>query len=289
MEEVAGAKDQKREFLQLALEKARYEARRIQRQYDLVDPENRLVAGELETRWNESLAQVDRLEQQLTTLGTERIHLTEEQRRTAMELGNDLSQLWAHAAAPIELKKRIARTVIQEIVIDSDDEAQEHVLVIHWQGGVHTKLRVPRTRPGQRPQTTSRDAIDLIRELSKVCDDQAIAATLNRLGYRTGAGKTWRVHSVHNARYYHRLPNYRQGKEWLTISQAAKESGVSQTVIRRLIRQKKLPANQVVALAPWIVHRPDLSSPVVKAEIEAVRRGRQLPRHSPNQHELPLK
>ena len=126
----------------------------------------------------------------------------------------------------------------------------------------------------------------LIRELSKVCSDQAIAATLNRLGCRTGAGETWRVHSVHNARYYYRLPNYRTSKQWLTIEQASQEMKVSATVIKRLIKTKILPAQQVVQSTPWIIARQDLSLPAVQAEIQAVRQGRQLKHNDANQNEL---
>ena len=85
---------------------------------------------------------------------------------------------------------------------------------------VHTELQVRRNTTGQKPNDTDKTALELIEELAKVCSDQAIAALLNRLGYKTGAGKTWRGHSVHNARYIHRLTNYRRRNEWVTIQQA---------------------------------------------------------------------
>jgi hypothetical protein len=91
------------------------------------------------------------------------------------------------------LKKRILRAVLEEILVDDDEQRCEHILRLHWKGGVHTEIHVRRNTPGRRRQTTEQQAIDLIRELSKVCSDQTIAATLNRLGCRTGAGETWRV------------------------------------------------------------------------------------------------
>jgi len=149
-------------------------------------------------------------------------------------------------------------------------------------------LQVPCNGPGKHRVRSDRTAIDLIRELSKVCSDAAIAATLNRLGYRTGAGKTWRVHSVHDTRHYYRLPNHRNENNWLTIEQTAKELGVSHTVVRRLIRQNALPATQVVESTPWIINRQDLGSAAVQSDVEAVHRGRQLPRRDPRQAEIPL-
>lgn len=279
----------KQRSVDLALEKARYEVRRTERQYDAVDPDNRLVAGELEARWNEALARVSRLEQERAELEAVHEPLTAAQRQLLLRLGDDLHALWHHPCASSELKKRILRTVLHEIVIDTDDERRQHVLHLHWQGGVHTTLRVACNRPGKRRVQTDRTALDLIRELSKVCSDATIAATLNRLGYRTGAGKTWRVHSVYQARHYHRLPNHRNDNNWLTIEQAAKELGVSHTVVRRLIRQNTLPAIQVVESTPWIIKRQDLTLPAVRSETEAVHRGRQPRRVDPRQAVIPLK
>lgn len=289
VESQAEARSEKRRSLELALEKARYEARRAERQYDAVDPDNRLVAGELEARWNDALSGVSRIEDELATLETTNDALTPEQTQGLFQLGSDLPALWQHPAASNELKKRILRAVLHEIVIDTDEENCQHILKLHWQGGVHTDLRVRQNTTGKRRVRTEQTAVDLIRELSKVCTDQAIAATLNRLGYRTGGDKTWRKYSVQTTRSYYRLHNYRNSDEWLTVEQASQELGVSHTVIRRLIREDTLPATQVVESTPWIISRESLSLPAVQREVRAIREGRQLPRHDPNQSELSLK
>jgi len=288
-EEFNRGRQEKRQSVELALEKARYQTQRAWRQYDGVDPENRLVAGELEARWNAALRHEAELEEQLASLDTERRELTMADRQRLLALGSDLPSLWNDEAASNELKKRVLRTVLEEIVIGDNEDRTKHVLRLHWKGGVHTELQVVRNGTGQRAEMTEKTALDLIEELSKVCSDQAIAATLNRLGYRTGGGRTWRVHSVHNTRYYYRLPNHRNSDAWLTVEQAARELGVSHTVIRRLIREKTLPAEQVIETTPWIIARGDLSLPTVQADVEAVRQGRQLRRRNPNQQELPFK
>ena len=137
---------EKRKALELALEKARYEADRARRQFDAVEPENRLVAMELEARWNEALRHVAELESRLVEVGAPRGVSVEEQRRL-LELGADLQSLWNHPEASIVLKKRILRTVLEEVVLDVLDEPRELLLRLHWVGGVHTELRVPRTSP----------------------------------------------------------------------------------------------------------------------------------------------
>ncbi len=279
----------KRAALTLALEKARYEAARAQRQYHAVDPENRLVAGELEKRWNDALLRLAGVEQQLQAIGREQVVVSPEQRAQLLALGRDLPALWYQPAASPELKKRILRTVLREIVIDNSADGTAHVLVLHWQGGVHTELQIKRNRPGHHRRVTVANVLELIQELSKVCSDATIAATLNRLGYRTGTGKTWRSHSVQNVRYHHRLPNYPKGGDWLTVEQAAQTLEVSVTVVRRLIKEHVLPAQQLVALAPWIIARQDLSRPAVQAAVAAVRQGRRLRPTSPEQGEFPWK
>jgi len=280
--------DEKRQSLELALEKARYEVAHARRQYDLVDPANRLVAGELEARWNAALGRVADLENQCLQWEGERAVLTDEEKVRLLELGRDLPALWDSPAASPELKKRVLRTVLEEVVIGDDDDRLNHLLVLHWKGGVHSELQVARNTTGKRPSDTGKTPLELIEELSKVCSDQSIAAILNRLGHRTGGGKTWRLHSIQNARCYHRLTNHRNADQWLTVEQAAQESGVSDTVIRRLIREGTLPATQVVATTPWIIERNSLSRPAVQAAIAAVQQGRQLHRENPLQPELPL-
>ena len=278
--------DQKRRSVELALEKARYEATRAQRQYDAVDPDNRLVASELESRWNAKLAEVTELEGRLVEVEQETTELTDEQRARLPELGADLRSLWGHPSASNELKERILRSVLHEIVIDNREEPPEHVLQLHWQGGVHTELRVARNVSGKHRRAADRDVRELICELSKVCSDATIAATLNRLGCRTGTGKTWRVHSIWNLRHYHRLHNYRNQRQWLTVAEAATELDVSVTVVRRLIKQRTLPATQVVEQTPWIIERESLSPEPVQAEVRALQAGRKLPRTHPGQAEL---
>jgi excisionase family DNA binding protein len=289
LEQLGDRQREKRQSLSLALEQARYEVDRARRQYDLVDPANRLVAGELEGRWNVALSRVAELDRQLADLEQAQEMVTPQERERLLELGRDLPSLWSHPAATAELKKRLLRAALREIVIADNEDRTEHVLVLHWHGGVHTELRVKRTKTGQHRRVAEADVITLVSELSKVCTDQTTAATLNRLGYRTGTGKTWRAHSVANLRHYHRLPNYEKGVAWLTIEQAAAALEVSHSVIRRLIAEETLPATQVVPRAPRIIARESLSLPSVQAAVEAVHEGRQPRKPTPGQQEFPWK
>jgi len=279
---------EKIEALQLALEKAQYEAGRAQRQYDAIDPENRLVASELEKRWNEAMKTVEKIERQITDASATSLEPSQEDKRRLYELGNDVRSLWDHPAAPIELKKRMTRTLLVDVIVDNIDDPPRHLLHVHWQGGVHTELRIARNGSGRHRRVAKPEVTTLVEQLSKVCSDATIAATLNRLGYRTGTGNTWRKHSIWSFRHTHQLTNHKNTKAWATIQQSADSLGVSHTVIQRLIRQGILPAEQIAESTPWIIVRKDLKRPEVLAQIRAVHQGRQPPHDSPDQQQFPI-
>jgi len=109
---------EKRRQLQLAIEQARFEAARARRQYDAVDPDNRLVAAELEHRWNERLLAVRALQEEQDGLAaTEQTTLTEAEHRHLLALGADVEAAWNSPGATPATRKRIIRTLIEEIVV----------------------------------------------------------------------------------------------------------------------------------------------------------------------------
>jgi DNA invertase Pin-like site-specific DNA recombinase len=280
--------DEKRKALELALERARYEANRARRQFDAVEPENRLVAAELEGRWNHALEQVAALETRIAAIGERSAPISHEKKTELMVLGEDVRTLWEHPDAPVQLKKRILRTVLDEIIVQSERGSHTHRLILHWAGGVHTQLSVERNPSGQHRRRAERTVIDLVSELAKVCPDKAIAAILNRLGYKTGQEKSWNASRVAGLRGYHKIEPFQKQDGWVTQEQAAEFLKVSNTVIRRLIREGILPATQVVECAPWVIDRKDLELPAVQAQVQAVHCGRRLPSTTPGQGQLPL-
>jgi hypothetical protein len=271
--------DEKRRALELAVQKARYEASRIERQYQATEPENRLVAAELEKRWNHSLAQVTEMERRLEEAASAVPQLTSEQREQLLTLGEDLEKLWDHPSSPASLKKRILRTVLEEIVADTTDGPPTVHLKLHWVGGVHTELTVRKNRTGHHDHVNSKEVTELIRELALVCEDSAIVSILNRLGYRTGIGNTWtekRVQHVRHTKSFPACPPPEQ-RRWITMQQAAAMLKVSDAVVRRLVAQKTLPAKQIVKFAPWMIEREHLDLPAVHRAVRLVHIGRRAP------------
>jgi excisionase family DNA binding protein len=269
--------DAKRRHLELALEQARFEAARAHRQYDAVDPENRLVAAELEHRWNERLGAVTRLEEELAALGnTAPRSLTEQERERLLALGADLERAWNHPSATPETRKRILRAVLKEIVVRVQDNHLD--VKLHWQGGDHTELAVPKNRYGMHRWKTDADVEELIRALARMMPDGVIASLLNRWGKRTAKGHTWTETRVCSFRHDHAIAVYRDGEREergeITLEQAARALGVSEMTVLRMIRSGILPGEQVCKGAPWVIRRTDLDRAEVR---QAIAGGLKLP------------
>ncbi|WP_292368121.1 transposase [Mesorhizobium sp.] len=138
----------KRQQVENASRQARYEVERARRQYDAVDPENRLGVGELERRWNEKLTHLGELEEELdgaTALQAPTVSAGD--RARLMALGKDLAQAWDSPGASTETRKKIIRLLVKEIIADVVDDSL--ALIIHWQGGDHTRLIVRKNKVGQ--------------------------------------------------------------------------------------------------------------------------------------------
>ncbi len=260
--------------IELALEQARYEAARAHRQYDAVEPENRLVAGDLERRWNERLAEVARLEGEIRvareTLPTA---ITETERTQILALGTDVARLWNHPAASVATRKRILRTVLEEIVVTVEPGVLR--LKLHWKGGDHTMLEVVKSRAGQHRWKTSASTEQLIHDLARLLPDGSIASMLNRLGMRTAKGLAWTQQRVCSFRNDHSIAVYRDGERAergeLILHEAASRLGVSKMTVTRLIKDGVLPAKQSCVGAPYVIREIDLDRDEVR---NAVKSGR---------------
>jgi excisionase family DNA binding protein len=263
IENLQGDCDERFQQKQLALEQARYEVARAQRQYNAVDCTNRLVAAELERRWNNALRAQQQTEEELENLRDEQPSpLGPNTKQELLALAEDLPQLWDHPKSSPEFKKRILRTVLREIIARREGDTIH--LVLHWQGGDHTVLQFKKVRTGQHRYVTDTDTVELIRVLATIQPDPMIASILNRLVRRTAHDHAWNARRVCSLRNNHAIPVYREGERQargeLTVSEVATILGVSSTTVRRMIHHKHLPATQVCANAPWILHKEDIDT-----------------------------
>ena len=230
--------------------------------------------SELERRWNERLAAAARLEEQIRSLQNEQPRvLCDDERAALLALADDLPRLWSHPAASSETRKRILRAVLKEIIVTV--EASRLRLVLHWQGGDHTRLEVAKNRTGQNRWKTDVETVQLVRDLARILPDHSIAPLLNRLGIRSAKGQSWTQLRVRNFRSVHRITVYREGeraaRRELILTEAASCLGVHRMTIIRLIRDGLLPARQTCVGAPYVIQEEDLDRPAVRRALAAGR------------------
>jgi len=256
---LAKQQDDAQRLRELELEQARYEARLAERRYAACDPDNRLVASQLEANWEACMQRIRELEEQLRT--APRQELPSPSRRSLEGLAGDLQAAWDAPTTTMRTRQRIVRTLIEEIIVDVDDDTSEILLTIHWKGGQHSQIRTRKPRSGEHGRRASEETVEIVRSMAGRWSDEHIAATLNRMGLRTGQGNTWDQIRVQALRNTHDIPAYRsahKGGPWITMSEAAARLGVTNHVIRWLIRSGVLPAEQVVPRAPYQIRLTDL-------------------------------
>jgi len=264
--------DDQRQILDLELQQARYEANLAERRYAACDPDNRLIAAQLEKNWEIALRRVRDLEARQPTESSSTIEVDP---GAFANMAGNLSEAWNAPDVTMRARQQMLRTLIADIIVDVDHTVRDVVLTIHWRGGQHSELRVRKPRTGEHGCATADDALAVMRSMAGRWSDEHIAASLNRMGLPTGQGKTWTAHRVASVRRVRGIHAYRSAEkdgEWLTMTEAAKALGVTNHAIRRLIKSGILPAVQVVSGAPYQIRADDLASEAVRTA--AARKGR---------------
>src|SRR6266403_5023582 len=153
LEELSAGDIAQRATLSNKLEQLEYEAKKAFEQYDAVDARNRLVAGELERRWNEKLEEVETTKQRLSSLNGKRCSLSSDEEERIRLMGENFAESWQNDRCPPTLKKMIFRTAIEEIIVRADAENKTLQFTIHWGGGTHTQLKMERPRSATEAAT----------------------------------------------------------------------------------------------------------------------------------------
>jgi excisionase family DNA binding protein len=267
IESLQDASDERIQQKALALEHACYEVTRARRQYDVVDPTNRLVAAELERRWNQALTTEAQLEAELVTLQEGREGpLTDAQKRELLSFARDLPTLWDDPQSLPEHKKRLLRIALKEIIATCEGETIR--LILHWQGGDHTQVEFEKIRSGRHRYVTDDDIVEIVGMLARIEPDARIASILNRNQRRTAHGDDWTAKRICSLRNNHAISVYREGERQargeMSVSEVAVALGVTPTTVLRLIRLKQLRATQACVGAPWILRRTDVEQCVAE-------------------------
>ena len=254
--------------LQLQIQQVEYEAMRAFEQYDQVDPRYRLVASQLESRWNIKLEEQRQLKDQLARMQNTITTLSEKDRQSIMALGSHFSELWFHESCSVDLKKKMIRILIKEIIVNLNDNTQALTFMIHWHGSCHTTFSMAKPMSGAVKYKTPEEDIDLIRNMAVRYGDKEIARVLSKLGRTTARGKRWNQTRVAYTRKLYGISAVDQANgdpNILTLGQAVKYTGVSDTTLMKLIDKHILPCNQIAPYAPREIQKTDLDTEPVRS------------------------
>jgi DNA invertase Pin-like site-specific DNA recombinase len=232
------------------LERARYEAERMRRQYDAVEPENRLVARTLERQWEQALAEQTRLEGAHDKFEREQPQALSPAEIAAIRLlATDVPALWQSATQ--EERQTIVRQLLERVLVEVIDSSEQVRVVCHWHGGNQTAHRLIRPIARLDKLSTYKNLLarvsDLRREGLVLAD---IAAVLNREGWRPAKRR-----DTFNAQMVRRLiakaglasPRQRRSKleiprqtdEW-TIRELADHLGMRESTLYTWVQQGRL-------------------------------------------------
>lgn len=242
------------------LERARYEATLARRRYEQVDPDNRLVAAELERRWEAQLAAVQVVEQTWATVQAQTpLPITAAEQAHIRRLATDLPALWHASTTTNADRKRLLRCLIQAVTLDSFSQVGYTRLQVLWHTGATTEVSVPRPRPGCRTPLAARTRIG---ELAQTLTDDRIAETLNQEGLLSAWRKPWTQAQVRRVRSKWRIPSQcpyisqqpgPRGDGLLSAAAAAQQLNVSPGMICDWHRRGRLVGQQRKVGAPlWI-------------------------------------
>jgi DNA invertase Pin-like site-specific DNA recombinase len=262
-----------RQALCQELEEARYDASLAARRYDVVDPTKRLVARELETRWNTALERVAHLEDRIARHDVAAALRPKVDRAALMALARDLPTTWNAPGTDARTKQRITHILIREVVLDRDEATNEALVTIHWNGGRHTELRVSRVRTGRYPTDRHPSPVEAVRKLGGQLPDRELAVTMNRMRCKPADGNAWTTVRVRELRerlgigaFDPTLPR----AETISADAAATRLGICVGSVHKLIREGVLPATQLMQSAPWQIPVAALDTEAVKAGVRGI-------------------
>jgi DNA invertase Pin-like site-specific DNA recombinase len=245
---------------ELAVERARFEADRARRQFDAVEPENRLVARTLERAWEQALAAQRQAEAELVAQRARRpTRLSGDEIDWLTRAGADVRAVFHAPSTTWRDRKQLVRAVIAEIVVTVRVADRQADVRIVWEGGATTEFVHTLNKTGGHFRTTDEDTVALVRRLAQRYDDTTIAVILAQQHRTTGTGLPFTRSRVCSLRHAHDIPAFEpdtvtpsdQDGVVATVYQAEKLLGVDKSTIYRWLSSGFITGEQLTAGGPW--------------------------------------
>jgi DNA invertase Pin-like site-specific DNA recombinase len=245
------------------VERARYEADLARRRFMKVDPENRLVADELEAEWNRKLRALSQAQEEAKRQSEPTV-LDEVQRARILALATDLPRLWREPTTPDRERKRMVRLLIEDITLTKGPEV---IAAVRFKGGATTTMKVPPALSSWQLRQTRPEVIVAIDELLTQHTDTEIAKSLNERGFQTGSGKAFSPWTIYRLRTNHKLrPLYARLRAvgMLDQSEIAVQLGVLPGTIKIWRRAGLLKAQAYNDKPQYLYEPPGADAPIRK-------------------------
>jgi excisionase family DNA binding protein len=242
--------------LELRVERVRYDAARAERAFHACEPENRLVARSLETRWEQTLRELKDAEAELAARAAP---APEPSREQIEALARDVPTLWRAESTTDKDRKRLLRALIADVTITSQPAGSELDIGIRWRSGAAERHTARRPLTHNDQTRTPSATIELIARLAPEHTNAEIAARLNTAGIRSGKGLPFTAHAVRHIRRAHHIratPPRNDGD--LTVNQIAERLGISRDAIYYWIRHGQLHARRSDTNRLRILFSPDI-------------------------------
>jgi DNA invertase Pin-like site-specific DNA recombinase len=190
---------------QLRLERAQYQADLARRRFMAVDPDNRLVARNLERNWNDKLLDIQHLEQEYATLPKPAAQLASPaERQRILSLAQDFPRLWQAETTSQTERKQLLRFLVKDVTLTR--QATTIHIGIRWQTEALTELEIPRLQKRAEVVRTKPAVVDRIRALAPTHTDQQIAELLHQADFTPGTGGLFTASKINWIRYANQIP-----------------------------------------------------------------------------------
>ena len=253
----AAVEEERRHFAQ-RVEAARYDVGLARRQYEAVDPANRLVAAELERRWEQALGELAAAEDEAAARDRALVNpLTPEDEEWLRRCSSDLNRLWEAPTTRPEDRKRIVRCLVENVVVTVPVKGGKVRADIHFAGGEVTTVSTARGKTGHHRYVTDPDVVELVRTLAAEFSDEQIARIFHRKGLKTAKGLSFTARHVTNLRYNYDIEGSAtkrlDGEDVYTAEEAGRLFGVVPGTVVRWVETGLLEGSQLTSGAPWKV------------------------------------
>jgi len=268
----------------LKRERARYDAERARRQYDAVEPENRLVARSLERVWEERLRRVEQVEQEYAAWRREQaVMITDCDRQEILALGEDLPRIWNAETTTSVDRKQIVRLVVKDVILDQKRRRGYVWVRIVWQTGSTSEHWFQRTVQSYNQHADQDRLRQRIAELnSQQKMDGEIANILNDEQFRTAHGPPFCGNMVHILRKRWRIPTVKiNGVEsnpprWpdgsYSVQGAADALGITPQTIFKWLRKERLAGKQLAKGMPWQIELSPKQVETLRGRVRRITR-----------------